>query len=114
MTGGQAQPNARTAGAPRLWSRFDAKMYLGGADPESFGIKPIQPPPPAPAIRRVLFDRLAIDAALDRISSLKAVDSIVTRSDVGGGFTADQAQARLDLAKWKAGQNADASPQRRS
>lgn len=49
---------------PRLLTGPVALRYLGGERPERFGVAPIQ------GKRQRLYDRRAIDAALDRLSGL--------------------------------------------
>lgn len=47
--------------APRLIPLFAAKQFLGGANPESIGVARV------PGPRRQLYDRTAIEAALDAL-----------------------------------------------
>lgn len=50
---------------PRLMTRFDARAYLRGLDPETIGIAPV----PAKS-RKVRFDRVEIDSVLNHLSSI--------------------------------------------
>lgn len=58
------QESAALTFEPRLLSGPIALRYLGGERPERFGVQPIQ------GKRQRLYDRRAIDAALDRIAGL--------------------------------------------
>lgn len=51
---------------PRLVTGPVALRYLGGERPEKFGVQPIQ------GKRQRLYDRRAIDLALDRIAGLES------------------------------------------
>ncbi|MFT3727835.1 MAG: hypothetical protein QM759_08440 [Terricaulis sp.] len=53
---------------PRLVTCPVAMHYLGGERPERFGVNPIQ------GKRQRLYDRRAIDAALDRMAGLARGD----------------------------------------
>jgi len=53
------KPMAAQAEPPRLVTAFAAKQYLGGGKPEALGVERV------PGMRRLLYDRTAIDAALD-------------------------------------------------
>lgn len=55
---------AALASEPRLVTGPAALHYLGGERPERFGVEPIK------GKRQRLYDRRAIDAALDRIAGL--------------------------------------------
>lgn len=58
------QDAAAHSGEPRLVTGPVALRYLGGERPERFGVLPIQ------GKRQRLYDRRAIDAALDRVAGL--------------------------------------------
>ena len=57
-----ARAVSEAALAPRLLTLYEAKRYLRGLAPGALGVKRI------PHVRRLLFDRAAIDAALDWIN----------------------------------------------
>lgn len=57
--------DAALASEPRLVTGPEALRYLGGERPERFGVEPIQ------GKRQRLYDRRAIDAALDRLAGLE-------------------------------------------
>ncbi|MDX2277852.1 MAG: hypothetical protein NW206_20570 [Hyphomonadaceae bacterium] len=57
---------AMLAAEPRLVTGPVAMRYLGGERPEKFGVYPIK------GKRQRLYDRFAIDAALNRIAGLES------------------------------------------
>jgi hypothetical protein len=65
--------------APRLIPSPAAARYLGGERPERFGVEPLR------GKRQKLYDRRAIDAALDRISRLNPIDFDTRRSESSPG-----------------------------
>lgn len=99
---------------PRLLTRFDARHYLGGVDPEALGVAPV-----ALAGRAVRFDRAALDARLDALAGLECPASLPndmvsresldkeTRSNAGSAPSSATPGA---LEKWFADGNPD--PQR--
>jgi hypothetical protein len=80
------QETAAPAFEPRLLTGPIALRYLGGERPERFGVQPIQ------GKRQRLYDRHAIDAALDRIAGLALAQE-------GGDSPADEFAALLE--EWR-------------
>lgn len=82
----------KTEPDPRLITGLVALRYLGGERPERFGVNPIK------GKRRRLYDRRAIDVALDRVAGLPDRESA---GGEGSTLATDPAQQAAD--EWFAG-----------